>query len=82
MRKLRSKMALPSTKDKIRTGLLITRLQNHALGKLKKPMTSQQIKAAEILLARTLPTLQSVNVDMAGQVSIEVLQVADHKTTK
>ena len=52
----------PSTIEKIKTGLILTRLNNHTLGKLKVPMTSSQIRAAEILLARTLPTLQAMQV--------------------
>jgi len=56
------KRPLPSTTAKIKTGQLLTRLQNHTLGKLKVPMTASQIRAAEILLARTLPTLQAMQV--------------------
>lgn len=42
-------------RDRIRTGLLVHRLQRQALGKLE--LTAAQQKATEILLKKTLPDL-------------------------
>ena len=58
------------SKEKIRasikTGLLVKRLENHALGDKAeegfKDMTQTQLKAAEILLQRTMPTLSSSEI--------------------
>ena len=49
----------PMTKQRIRVGKLVGRLQRHALGVLE--MTPTQIKAAEILLNKTMPNLKSVD---------------------
>ena len=62
--------------------MLVVRLQNHALNKLKNPMNASQIRAAEILLNKTLPNLASVQADLSGSVVVEVLQVREHKTSK
>jgi len=42
-------------RQKIRTSMLINRLQNHVLGRLE--MTKTQIQAAAILLRKTLPDM-------------------------
>lgn len=58
------------TREKIRTSQLLNRLQAHVFneldGKTKKPveMKSTQIKAAEILLRKVMPDLQSVEGSM------------------
>jgi hypothetical protein len=51
------------TKSKIQTSMLVIRLQSHALGKLKHPMTASQIRCAEILLNKTLPNLGAIQVE-------------------
>ena len=45
-------------RERIQTGVLIDRLENHAVGNIE--MTQTQLKAAEILLKKALPDLQSV----------------------
>lgn len=40
-------------REKIRTSMLINRLQNHVAGRLE--MTQTQLRAAEVLLKKTLP---------------------------
>ena len=47
-------------RSKIQTGNLLTRLNNHAQGKIE--MTSSQIKAAEILLKKTMPDLKQTDM--------------------
>ena len=42
--------------DSIRTSKILKRLDKHALGKIK--MESTQVRAAEILLKKTLPDLK------------------------
>jgi hypothetical protein len=49
-------------RDRIQTSQLVVRLQNQALGRLKHPMTRDQLRAAEILLRKSLPDLQQVQV--------------------
>ena len=48
------------TRAKIQTSQLINRLYSHANGEVD--MTSTQIKAAEILLRKTIPDLAAVSV--------------------
>jgi len=65
-------------KQKIRTTQLLNRLQNHALfedwddepKKRRTIMTGDQIRAASLLLAKTLPDLKAV--DHSGEVSVTV----------
>lgn len=47
-----------AVREKISTTVLTERLQSYALGKVK--MTAGQVKAAEILLGKTLPSLANV----------------------
>jgi hypothetical protein len=42
-------------RERIRTGMLLNRLQNHVLGRLE--MSKTQIQAAAILLRKTLPDM-------------------------
>lgn len=48
-------------RSRIRTSQLMRRLKKHALGQIQ--MTATQIKAAEILLKKTLPDLAAVQID-------------------
>lgn len=45
-------------REKIRTSMLINRLQNHVVGRIE--MSATQLRAAEILLKKNLPDLQAV----------------------
>ena len=45
-------------REKIRTSMLINRLQNHVVGRLE--MSATQLRAAEILLKKCLPDLQAI----------------------
>lgn len=45
-------------RERIRVGVLMRRLQNHALGKVE--MTATQLKAAEILLRKAVPDMRAV----------------------
>ena len=48
-------------RQKIRTSMLINRLQNHVLGRLE--MTKTQLQAANILLRKTLPDMIAQTVE-------------------
>ena len=56
-------------RDKINSGLLVERLTECALGQLE--LTSQQMKAIEILLKKSVPDLSSV--EMTGDADAPVL---------
>lgn len=56
-------------RDKINSGLLVERLTECALGQLE--LTSQQMKAIEILLKKSVPDLSSV--EMTGDANAPVL---------
>jgi hypothetical protein len=51
-----------SVRSKIQATQLVKRLTSHALGKLKRPMDSSQVRAAECLLKKSLPDLSSVEL--------------------
>jgi hypothetical protein len=50
---------------RIQTTQLVKRLQDHVHGKVK--LSSTQVRAAEVLLARTLPTLTQTDLNVDGQ---------------
>jgi len=52
-----TKRQAEGAKDAIKTGMLIKRLQDHVLD--KEEMTQTQLRAAEILLGKTLPNLKA-----------------------
>lgn len=45
-------------RDRIKVGVLLNRLMNHAVGEIE--MSNTQIKAAEILLRKKIPDLAAV----------------------
>lgn len=54
-------------RDRVKARALLKRLQENALGTLQPPMTTQQIRSAEILLRKTLPDLTAITLqDEAG----------------
>ena len=57
------------TRAKIQTSQLINRLLKHVLGEID--MSPSQVRSAEILLSKTLPSLTSVDLEA---------QVTDNKT--
>ena len=56
-----TKRLATQTRDGIQTSMILRRVQAHALGTLE--MTVTQLRAAEILLRKTLPDLQSITHD-------------------
>lgn len=57
-------------REKIRTSMLVNRLQNHAAGRIE--MSATQIRAAEILLRKRLPDLSATELSGPGGGPIEV----------
>src|SRR3990167_11121464 len=53
------------TREKIRASMLVNRLQDHVEGKAE--MSSTQVKAASVLLAKTLPDLTSADIHDSRQ---------------
>src|SRR3990172_3625887 len=53
------------TREKIRASMLVNRLQDHVEGKAE--MSSTQVKAASVLLAKTLPDLTSADIHNSRQ---------------
>jgi hypothetical protein len=58
------------TRSKIQTSQLINRLQNHVNGKAE--LSSTQVKAAQILLAKTLPDLTATK--HSGEIRTPLIQ--------
>ena len=67
---------------KIKTSCLITRLQKCALGEIEG-VTREQIKAAEILLRKTLPDLKQVEHTgtVEGALTVNILRFSDADNT-
>ena len=55
----------------IKTGVLVKRLRDHAVGEIE--MSSTQIQAARILLNKTLPDLKAIEQAISGGVTINVV---------
>ena len=64
-------------RENIRTGHILNQLQKHIDGELD--LTPTKVKAAEILLKKTIPDVQQITIDVSGGLTVEVLQVASHK---
>jgi hypothetical protein len=52
-------------RSRIQTTQLVKRLQDHVHGKVE--LSATQVRAAEVLLARTLPTLTQTDLNVDGQ---------------
>ena len=64
----------------IRVAFLLKRLQNHANGKNK--MSTTQLRAADILLSRSMPTLTATEVTGKDGGPIKVDISADERVTR
>ena len=62
-------------RERIQTGVLLDRLQKHALGDIE--MTAAQVKSAEVVLRKTIPDLKAIEhsggVDIRTESDAEVL---------
>lgn len=71
-------------RQKIQTSMLLNRLANNALGKLKAEMTPSQVRSAEILLRKTIPDLSATTIsgDPDRPIVSEVREIiVDQKNT-
>jgi hypothetical protein len=59
------------TRTKIQTSQLVNRLMAHALGDVE--MTPTQVRAAEVLLRKTLPDLSNVDQNVTGEQTVTVV---------
>lgn len=57
-----------NVRERIKTSMLVNRLTDHALGKIK--MEASQVRAIEILLRKTLPDLQAT--ELSGGMDIVI----------
>ena len=57
-------------REKIKTSMLLNRLADHADGKVE--LSTTQVRAAEILLRKTMPDLSAVSADveLAGELTL------------
>ncbi len=62
-------------RERIQTSMLLNRLQNHVAGKLK--LTATQIKAAEILLRKSVPDLSSTTIGGDPDNPLAVIDAVD-----
>ena len=64
-------------RDKIQATQLIKRLTSHALGEIE--LTSTQVRAIEILLNKSVPNLQSIDMqaDVDAGLTIELVSYLD-----
>lgn len=60
-------------RDKIKVGVILNRLQNHILGKVK--MTPTQVQAANILLKKVIPDLKAI--EHSGNLAVQVTQITE-----
>jgi hypothetical protein len=61
-----------SEEERIKTSMLINRLTNHALGKVK--LEASQVRAIEVLLRKSLPDLQAV--ELSGGLGVKTHEEA------
>lgn len=67
-----NKMHAESVLKRIKTTQLLNRLQNHGLGKLKKPLDRSQVTAITFLIERSLPKAEGVRkLEHSGSVTLE-----------
>jgi hypothetical protein len=71
----RNAMLIAEARQKIKTTQLINRLQGHAFGDVE--MSQTQIKATEILLRKSVPDLQSVQLQGDADGGALVIEFAE-----
>ena len=64
-----------NVRERIRTSMLVNRLTDHALGKVR--MTPSQVRAIEILLRKALPDLQATELSGGLDVTMSHEQALD-----
>ena len=77
---LKSPEQMEKHRGSIKVGMLLKRLNDHASGKNK--MTTTQLRAADILLARSMPTLSSTEVTGKDGGPLKLDISADDRVTR
>lgn len=62
----------PNWRDRIKTSMLINRLQDNAFGKLEPELSASKLKSIEILLRKTVPDLAAVDLEHRGTVGLNI----------
>lgn len=60
-------------REKIRAGVILERIERHALGELDPPMDASQLKAAEIALRKCIPDLQSIQLTGDAEDPVQII---------
>jgi hypothetical protein len=60
-----------NTRDRIQASMLVNRLTDHALGKCE--MSATQVNATRILLSKSLPDLQSIQLAGEGGGPVQII---------
>lgn len=69
-----------NTRERIKTSMLVNRLEDHILGKVE--LSQSQVRGIEILLKKTLPDLQSTTLatdpdnplDLKSKIVVEIVK--------
>lgn len=67
---VRKEMYQEQARQAIQTTQIVKVLQDHVLGKGRAKMTAAKLKAAEILLDKSLPSLSSVKSEVEAKVAV------------
>ena len=57
---------------KIKTSMLLKRLENNALGLLKKPLSSDEIRSIDILLKKSMPDMQRITHEGSNEQPMKI----------
>ncbi|MDB4726111.1 hypothetical protein OAF54_01650 [bacterium] len=64
-------------RSKIRTGLLLKRLEDHALGEIE--LKPEQVQSIRILLGKAMPDMKSMEMIVDGQVATKAITKTEAK---
>lgn len=67
------------TREKIQTTQIVNRLYNHILGKLE--LSATQVKAADILLKKTMPDLSAIDINAIVENITDASKLSDSELT-
>lgn len=62
-------------RERIKTSMLINRLEDHALGKIE--LTQTQVRSIEVLLKKLIPDLKSV--EHKGETTVKNIIIQEYK---
>jgi hypothetical protein len=68
--KVRKEIYAEQVRESIQAGKIVQLLQDHVLGKGRAKMTAAKLKAAEMLLERSVPTLASIKHEVEAKTAV------------